>query len=172
MATEAQDHTNRLFSPHSQKFLVIPPITLFLCALVPLWLCLLPSTTVENPLQIRPFMQNKAKFRKSQMNVNKVLTKDYEKKTLGERGKKQSQTNPNKANFKKAEMNVTSIIPVGYENKPSIRAPKKQSQTSKRQKPMQTSLPQRIMKKTAFSASDKTNPKRTQSNPISEAKKC
>ncbi|GAF85096.1 unnamed protein product [marine sediment metagenome] len=43
-------------------------------------------------------MQNKANFRKSQMNVNKVLTKDYEKKTLGERGKKQSQTNPNKAN--------------------------------------------------------------------------
>jgi len=38
------------------------------------------------------------------MNVNKVLTRDYEKKTLSERGKnkaktkpKQSQTNPNKA---------------------------------------------------------------------------
>jgi len=39
-------------------------------------------------------MQNKANFRKSQMNVNKVLTRDYEKKTLGQRGKKQSQTNP------------------------------------------------------------------------------
>jgi len=49
-------------------------------------------------------MQNKPKPRKSQMNVNKVLTRDYEKKTLSERGKnkaktkpKQSQTNPNKA---------------------------------------------------------------------------
>ena len=48
------------------------------------------------------------------MNVNKVLTKNYENKTLGERGKKQSQTNPNKAKFKKAKMNVTSILTVGY----------------------------------------------------------
>ena len=33
-------------------------------------------TTVEESLQIRLFMQNKANFRKSQMNVNKVLTRD------------------------------------------------------------------------------------------------
>ncbi len=39
-------------------------------------------------------MQNKAKFRKSQMNVNNVLTRDYEEMTLGQRGKKQSQTKP------------------------------------------------------------------------------
>ncbi len=117
-----------------------------------------PSTTVESALQIRPFMQNKANFRKSQMNVNKVLTRDYEKKTLGERGKKQSQTNPIKANFKKAKMNVTSYITKGYENKPPIQAPKKQSQISKRQKPVQTYLPQRIMKNTAISGPDKTNP--------------
>jgi hypothetical protein len=103
-------------------------------------------------------MQNKANFRKSQMNVNKVLTKDYEKKTLGERGKKQSQTKPNKANFKKAKMNVTVSYTNNYENKTPIRAPKKQSQISKRQKPMQTSLPKRIMKKTALSAPGKTNP--------------
>jgi hypothetical protein len=66
-------------------------------------------------------------------------------------------------------MNVTSIITKGYENKSPIRAPKKQSQIPKRQKPMQTSLPQRIMKKTVLSGSDKTNPnkaKQTQSNPI------
>ena len=92
------------------------------------------------------------------MNVNKVLTKDYVNKTLGERGKKQSQTKPNKAKFKKAKMNVTSILTVGYENKSPIRAPKKQSQTSKRQKPMQTYLPQRIMKKIALSGPGKTNP--------------
>jgi hypothetical protein len=29
------------------------------------------------------FMQNKANFRKVKLNVNKVLTKDYEKRTLG-----------------------------------------------------------------------------------------
>ena len=73
-------------------------------------------------------------------------------------GKKQSQTKPNKAKFKKAKMNVKSYIKKGYENKPPVRAPKKQSQTSKRQKPMQTFLPQRIMKKSPFSGSDKTNP--------------
>jgi hypothetical protein len=32
------------------------------------------------------------------MNVNKVLTMDYEKKDTWSSGKKQSQTNPNKAN--------------------------------------------------------------------------
>ena len=117
-----------------------------------------PSTTVERSLQIRLFLQNKANFRKTQMNVNKVLTMDYAKKTLGERGKKQSQTNPNKAKFKKAKMNVTSILTVGYENKSPIRAPKKQSQISKRQKTIQPSLLQRIMKISELSASDKTNP--------------
>jgi hypothetical protein len=80
--------------------------------------------------------------------------------------KKQSQTNPNKAKLKKAEMNVTSIITVGYENKPPIPAPKKQSQISKRQKPMQTSLPKGIMKNTALSASGKTNPNKANSKPI------
>ena len=101
------------------------------------------------------------------MNVTSIITKDYEKRTLGERGKKQSQTNPNKAKFKKAKMNVTSILTVGYENKTPIRAPKKQSQTSKRQKPMQTSLPQRIMKITAPSDSKKQSQFKPKTNPIS-----
>ena len=73
-------------------------------------------------------------------------------------GTKQSQTNPNKAKLKKAKMNVTSYITVDYENKPPIWAPKKQSQISKQQKTMQTSLLQRIMKKTALSSPDKTKP--------------
>ena len=55
-------------------------------------------TDVMGSLQIRPFMQNKANFRKSQVNVNKVLTKDYEKRTLGERGKNEPKTNPNEPN--------------------------------------------------------------------------
>jgi hypothetical protein len=65
-------------------------------------------------------------------------------------------------------MNVTSIITVDYENKPPIRAPKKQSQTSKRQKPMQTSLPKGIMKNTALSGPGKTNPNKANTNPISK----
>ncbi len=64
----------------------------------------------------------------------------------------------NKAKFKKAKMNVSSFITKDYENKSPIRAPKKQSQTLKRQKPMQTSLPQRIMKISALLGPDKTKP--------------
>ena len=33
------------------------------------------------------FLQNEPKFRKSQVNVSIVITADYEKRTLGERGK-------------------------------------------------------------------------------------
>ncbi len=68
-------------------------------------------TTVESSLQNKLFMQNKANFRKSQMNVSKVLTKDYEKKTLGQRGKtkpikaNQSQLKPIKANSKPIKAN-------------------------------------------------------------------
>ncbi len=124
----------------------------------PLYNCRETFTDVMSALQIRLFMQNKAKFRKVKLNVNKVLTKGYDQMDTWSIGKKQSQTKPNKAKFKKAKMNVTSIITKGYENKPPIRVPKKQSQTSKRQKPIQTSLPKGIMKKTALSAPDKTNP--------------
>jgi len=55
-------------------------------------------TTVERALQIRLFMQNEPNFPKSQMNVNKVLSRDYEKRTLGQRGKNEPKTNPIKAN--------------------------------------------------------------------------
>ncbi len=123
-----------------------------------LYNCRDTSTNVMSALQIKLFMQNEPKFRKSQMNVNKVLTKDYEKRTLGQHGKNEPKTNPNEPKFKKAKMNVTTYITKDYENKPPIWAPKKQSQTSKRQKPMQTSLPKGIMKKSALSVPDKTNP--------------
>ncbi|MHC4110456.1 MAG: hypothetical protein ACYSUY_05230, partial [Planctomycetota bacterium] len=63
------------------------------------------STTVESSLQIRPFMQNKPNFLDAQMNVNKVLTKDYDKMDTWASGKNkansnpiQSQSNPIKAN--------------------------------------------------------------------------
>ena len=52
-------------------------------------------TLVESALQIHPFfLQNEANFRKSQMNVSTILTMEYENKTLGKRGKKQTQTKP------------------------------------------------------------------------------
>jgi hypothetical protein len=45
-----------------------------------LYNCREDSTTIESSLQIKLFMQNKANFRKVKLNVNKVLTKDYDKK--------------------------------------------------------------------------------------------
>ncbi len=63
----------------------------------------LAATTNKPPIQPRLpnnyniIMQNKANFSDDQMNVNKVLTKDYEEMTLGEYGKNEPKTNPNKA---------------------------------------------------------------------------
>ena len=58
------------------------------------------STLVEDSLQIRPFMQNKANFRKSQMNVNKALTKNYEQMDTWSIGKNKANTNPIQTQFK------------------------------------------------------------------------
>jgi len=57
-------------------------------------LCLVSSTSVENPLQISSFMQNKANFRKAQMNVNNVLTRDYGNASLHRCGENKANTNP------------------------------------------------------------------------------
>ena len=40
------------------------------------------------------FMQNKPNLLDAQMNVTKVLTRDYEKKTLGEHGKNKPNSKP------------------------------------------------------------------------------
>jgi len=58
------------------------------------------STFVEDSLQISPFLTNKANFRKSQMNVSSIITKDYEKRTLGQRGKNKPKTNPIQSQYK------------------------------------------------------------------------
>jgi hypothetical protein len=50
-------------------------------------------------------MQNKPNFRKSQMNVSSVYTKEYENMTLGERGKNKPNSNPIKANTKPIKAN-------------------------------------------------------------------
>jgi hypothetical protein len=59
----------------------------------------LPSTTVEDSLQIKLFMQNEPNFRKSQMNVTDLLTRVYEKMDTWWSGKNEPKTNPIKANF-------------------------------------------------------------------------
>ena len=73
-------------------------------------------TTVVSALQIRPFLTNKPNFRKSQMNVSRLLTRDYEKKTLGGVGK----TNPIQTQFKP---NSKPIKPNTKPNKPNACPP-------------------------------------------------
>ena len=55
-------------------------------------------TTVEESLQINLFMQNEPNLPKAQMNVNKVLIKDYENKPNWTLGENEPKTNPIKAN--------------------------------------------------------------------------
>ena len=99
-----------------------------------LYNCKETFTDVMSALQNNLFMQNKANFRKVELNVNKVLSKVYEKRILGGHGKTkpiqtqykpntnpiQTQYKPNskpiKPKFKKAKMNVTSYITKEYEN--------------------------------------------------------
>jgi len=61
-------------------------------------------------------MQNKANLPDDQMNVTKVLTKDYENKTLGERGKNKANSKPIKPNFPDTQMNVSKVLTKDYEN--------------------------------------------------------
>ncbi len=77
----------------------------------------LPSTTVENPLQIGPFMQNKPNFRKSQMNVNTYNKTYYENKSNWTLGENKPNSNPIKPNLRKAQMNVNSLITKDYRKK-------------------------------------------------------
>jgi len=74
-------------------------------------------TTVKSALQNHLFMQNEPNFRKSQMNVSCYSTMDWEKWTLGERGKNEPKTNPIKANLLNAQMNVNKVLTKEYEKK-------------------------------------------------------
>ena len=78
-------------------------------------------TTVENALQIDPFMQNKPNFPDDQMNVNKVLTKTYENNPCSGLLENKPNSNPNKANFRKAKMNINKVLTKDYENEPLFR---------------------------------------------------
>jgi len=132
-----------------------------------LYNCRETSTNIESSLQIKLFMQNKANFRKVKLNVNRVLTRDYDQMDTWSIRKKQSQTNPNKAKLKKAEMNVTAALTKEYENKPAIWAPKKQSQTSLTTKTNANSFAAKDYGNKPPQRREKTNPKQTQTNPIS-----
>ena len=59
-----------------------------------------PSTSVENLLQISPFLPNKPNFRKAEIDASSVFTKDYENLWLFKSLKNKPNSNPNKANLR------------------------------------------------------------------------
>ncbi len=59
----------------------------------------LRSTTVESSLQIDLFMQNKANFQKSQVNVRPLVIMNYERKSDWTLGENEPNSKPNKANL-------------------------------------------------------------------------
>jgi len=74
-------------------------------------------TLVKSPLQITPFMQNKANFLDALMNVNPYNTTYYENKWQRRVRKNKPNSNPIKPNLRKAKMNVNSLITKDYRKK-------------------------------------------------------
>ncbi len=66
-------------------------------------------------------MQNKANFQKAQMNVNKVLTRDYENKTLSGSGKNKPNSNPKQTQYKpnlpEGKIDAKCVFTKDYEEK-------------------------------------------------------
>ena len=94
----------------------------------------LPSTFVESPLQIDPFMQNKANLPDDQMNVSSVITREYKNKTNWKLGENKANTKPIKANLLDAQMNVSSILTKDYERNDIFAVPENKANS----KPIQS----------------------------------
>jgi len=124
MATEAQDHPNRL---NALKIELCSTLSLSKSQIRHLFDGILPRVAPAKPgplsvlyIYREPstnqllFMQNKPNFQKSQMNVNPYNTTDYENKSNWTLGQNKPNSNPNKPNFLKAQMNVNSLITKDY----------------------------------------------------------
>ncbi len=77
----------------------------------------LPSTSVENPLQINLFMQNKPNFRKSQMNVSIFSQMDYENLSDWTIGQSKPNSNPNKPNCRKGKIDAKCVFTKDFRKK-------------------------------------------------------
>ncbi len=89
-----------------------------------LYTCRDSSTGIESYLQIRLFMQNKANFRKVKLNVNQVLTTDYDTlDTWSIRKTKpiQSQSKPIQSQLKPIQ---SQLKPILCQNKANFKSPK------------------------------------------------
>jgi hypothetical protein len=65
-----------------------------------LYICRVSSTDDERSLQIHPFLTNKANFRKSQMNVSNLITRNYDKMDTWSGGKNKANTKPIQSQYK------------------------------------------------------------------------
>ena len=100
----------------------------------PLYFVLCPLSSVRYTLSAVRYtlliMQNKPNFKFDQMAVTKVLTRTYDKRTLGKRGKNKPNSNPIKPNHKNAGMNATNLLTMCYGNShPPARTQFKPNQT-------------------------------------------
>ena len=59
---------------------------------------------------------NEAKYKKAKINVNTVITMNYEQRTMNYEIRNEPKTNPNEPKSKKAEMNVNKVLTKEYEN--------------------------------------------------------
>jgi len=84
------------------------------------------STTVESALQISPFMQNKANFRKSQINISTFITKSYEQLTMNNELKNKANSNPIQTQYK------ANSNPKQTQNKPNTKPIKSNFKGKKR----------------------------------------
>ena len=75
------------------------------------------STSVENPLQIDLFMQNKPNFRKAKMNLNIYYTKVYNNFIPLAGYKNKPNSNPIKPNCRKSEIDANSVFTKDYRKK-------------------------------------------------------
>jgi len=90
-------------------------------------------------------MQNEPNFPDAQMNVNKVLTRDYENIANFKLCENKANSKPIKANLPNAQMNVNKALTKDYENKSNW---------------------------ALFENKPNSKPIQTQTKPISKAKKC
>jgi len=99
------------------KLFEIPSITLFLCAFVAKTPRNLRNPWLINDLLLRIltyeiinlFLQNEPNFRKSQMNVTDLLTREYEQIDTWWSGKNEPKTNPNEPKTNPIVANKTPI---------------------------------------------------------------
>jgi len=98
-----------------------------------LWSANGPSTSVENPLQIGLFMQNKPNFRKAKMRLSCLYTKDYQNFIPLAGYKNKPNSNPIKPNFSKNPKWTQTLFYKRIMKMNHLLAPKKQSQNKPNQ---------------------------------------